>query len=92
MREIDPTTGMVKFEPTKCNQHRQRRAKPGELEAIIAAGVRGQTDDCIVWPFSIDAGKANGYAKCRGQYAHRIVCLAAHGRAPIWRNEDIQTS
>jgi hypothetical protein len=88
MRQVNPETGMIDFPPHVEWKHRQPRAKPGELEAALKSGVEAATDECIIWPFSIDQ---MGYAVIRSrrlleclpsQHVHRVVCIAAHGPAP----------
>lgn len=56
------------------------KAARGEAKAFLSAAMASETDDCILWPFSL---KPNGYAEVkidgRMRYAHRIVCETSHG-------------
>lgn len=56
------------------------KAARGEAQYFLAKAMVAETDDCILWPFSL---KPNGYADVkidgRMRYAHRIVCREAHG-------------
>lgn len=57
--------------------------KRGATNIFLEESFTLETDDCIIWPFSLDA---KGYAQAseaRVQYKpHRRVCEWAHGAAP----------
>ncbi len=59
----------------------------GATRIFLEQSLELETDDCIIWPFSLDKG---GYAQARdavGQYRpHRRVCEKAHGPAPTPRH------
>lgn len=62
---------------------RRHRALNGAPDEFIAEAIASDTDDCIVWPFSVNAG---GYGLIRDQRAHVVVCEAVHGKRPegLW--------
>lgn len=58
--------------------------KPGEARAFIERAMSTDTDNCILWPFSInrDTGYAMGkYNGSMGQL-HRSICLKTNGDPP----------
>lgn len=51
--------------------------------AFVVSAVAQETDDCIIWPFSL----CHGYGVCRDENgkssrAHIIACRMAHGARP----------
>ena len=60
-----------------------RQAQRGEARAFFLTNVDRVTDDCVIWPFAVDAG---GYGKIRvnGRNigVHREACRRAHGEPP----------
>ena len=59
----------------------------GEQASALESATQSQTDECIIWPFSIaDNGYGlTGSAIAKG--AHRAVCLLAHGEPPTPEHE-----
>lgn len=58
-------------------------AKRGEPIAFLEYATRAKTKGCLIWPFS---RFKNGYGQVsingNPEYAHRVVCSAAHGPSP----------
>ena len=55
----------------------------GEAKAFFLAALASDTNECIEWPFAL---QANGYPKMfwKGKITtgHRAMCLEAHGECP----------
>ena len=77
-----------------CRRHHQRQWRygnpeaggryqtaPGEKQAFIQAVLKQDTDECVEWSYPYNTG--TGYADIswdgRGTYAHRVMCILAHG-------------
>lgn len=55
----------------------------GKTARFLWEHAAGDTDDCVIWPFN---RLPNGYGTLtylgRNWYAHRFMCVLAHGEAP----------
>lgn len=92
-----PDCGKPRVGRLYCNAHRGRLRSHGDPlgggtyegapKAFLDNAISADTDDCILWPFSLD-GK--GYSQIRlqgrGQRGHRYVCETVHGPATPPRN------
>lgn len=54
-----------------------------KARSFITAALATDTDDCIVWPFSVGSHGYGDFRDADGHHlAHRYVCEKAHGPAP----------
>jgi len=82
----------------RCSMHEHRMRRHGTLDRVrseagaklawIKANVRHQGDDCLVWPFPLNA-HGRGLVQVEGQYviASRYMCILAHGEPPTPEHE-----
>ena len=89
----EPDCKRVHYGLGLCRKHYERKArtgstklktaKRGSLIAFIQKAAKSQTDDCIIWPFSI---KPNGYGQLlfegKQSRAHRVALTLAKGPPP----------
>jgi hypothetical protein len=54
----------------------------GAAQDFMRAALAMETDDCIIWPFSLTVGYAQFWADKRNVYGHQFVCEAIHGPRP----------
>ena len=71
----------------------QKRATYGEPLRWAKAAAVSETDECLLWPFSVTA---KGYGSVRWgrrtMHAHRAVCILAHGDPPSAEHTEVAHS
>lgn len=60
------------------------RCAPGSRQSFLEKVVKGQTDECVLWPFPIHRKTGYGMAKINGvaMTAHRAALCLATGETP----------
>jgi hypothetical protein len=61
------------------------RAPHKGTEAFLRMALEVETDDCILWPYSVDScGYGQARVKGTNITAHRAICMMAHGKPPFF--------
>lgn len=77
-----------------CIKHYERLRKNGSAlmtqcppngsgEAFFRAALKSDTDDCVLWPYTVDSvGYGHTYYEGKKYRAHRLMCELSHGPQP----------
>lgn len=93
--------GKPHYGASYCRNHHHRWKKHsspvagptanGEPLRWLQSKVDWPTDECLIWPFARRAGNLAPYGVLnfagRREYAHRLMCIMAHGEPPPERPE-----
>lgn len=60
-----------------------RRPPNGAPIAFVRSVLQSETDECIIWPFSLSMGYGQLWVDGVRDRAHRLVCIKAHGQPPF---------